>query len=62
MQKFPQQWYYNLPIVMLVLHATIKEELRSSTELVLDHNLCLLSEFKIDNKPSVLQRNVIYQI
>ena len=62
MQKFPQQWYYNLPIVMLVLHTTIKEELHCSpAELVLGQDLRLPGEFKIDNKSSVLQRNVIFQ-
>ena len=62
MQKFPQQWYYNLPIVMLVLHTTIKEELHCSpAELVLGQDLRLPGEFKIDNKTSVLQRNVIFQ-
>ena len=62
MQKFPQQWYYNLPIVMLVLHTTIKEELHCSpAELVLGQDLRLPGVVKIDNKSSVLQRNVIFQ-
>ena len=45
---------------MLVLHTTIKEELHCSpAELVLGQDLRLPGEFKIDNKTSVLQRNVI---
>ena len=47
---------------MLVLHTTIKEELHCSpAELVLGQDLRLPGEFKIDNKTSVFQRNVIFQ-
>ena len=61
MQKFPQQWCYNLPIVMLVLRTTVTEGLHCSpAELVLDQDLRLPGEFKIDSKPSVLPRYVSF--
>ena len=55
-------WYFNLPIVLLVLRTTMKENFPlSPAELVHGQDLRLLGEFKIQNMPSVLQRQNLVQ-
>ena len=62
MQKFPDMWYFNLPIVLLVLRTTLKEDFPlSPAELVYGQDLRLPGEFKTQNMPSVLQRQNLVQ-
>ena len=62
MQKFPDMWYFNLPIVLLVLRTTMKEDFPlSPAELVYGQDLRLPGEFKTQNMPSVLQRQNLVQ-
>ena len=62
MQKFPDMWYFNLPIVVLVLCTTMKEDFPfSPAELVHGQDLRLPDEFKTQNMPSVLQRQNLVQ-
>ena len=60
MQKFPIRWYYDLPVVMMVIHATLKEELNCTpAELVYGQDLRLPGEFKTETKPDFLQRDTL---
>ena len=55
MQKFPDMWYFNLPIVLLVLRTAMKEDFPlSPAELVYGKDLRLPREFKTQNMPSVV--------
>jgi len=48
MQKYPDNWYFNLPIVRMYIHTTIKEDLNCSpAELVFGPDLRLPSEFML---------------
>ena len=62
MQKFPDMWHFNLPIILLVLRTIMKEDFPlSPAELVYGQDLRLPCEFKTQNMPSVLQRQNLVQ-
>ena len=60
MQKYPNRWYYNLPIVTMVLRTTQKEDLHHSpAELVYGQDLRLPGEFKTKIKHEFFQRGTL---
>ena len=60
MQKYPNQWYYSLPIVTMVLRTTQKEDLHHSpAELVYGQDLHLPGEFKTKLKHDFFQRDTL---
>ena len=62
MQTYPERWYHNLPVVMMSLHATMKEDLDCSpAELVFGQDLRLPCEFRPVNQLDFSQRNTVVQ-
>jgi len=58
MQKFPNRWHLNLPLVALVIRTTMKEDYPCSpAELVYGQDLRLPEEFKVFNVPTIAFRD-----
>jgi len=58
MQKFPNRWHLNLPVVALVIRTTMKEDYPCSpAELVYGQDLRLPGEFKVSNVPTIASRD-----
>ena len=61
LQQYPNCWYYNLPLVLLTIRNTIKQEINySPAELTFGKNMVLPGDFSIaDSTPAMFQHDLV---